>query len=210
MGNNTTHLFTALQEIGFDKVYLITGKRFLKNAEEVKEKLSIFPNIFIEIKTIDPFSSNCLSIIINYISEVKKNENSELLINITGGTNLMGAAALSAAYYTKSQAYYVLDKSFSTTDGSSPVVYIPIPKISLVDGLTTTQKDLMLQIEKKSSKKTIKSLKELADSMGWTIQRLKPHIHNLEEKGLVQTDKSLKEHSLKLTEAAITMLNNLK
>lgn len=211
VGKETNHILVAFKELkGFDQLYLITGKKFKSNAEEIREKLSDFGvECFIDI--VDPFQKDSLQKILNYIVKVvKKHKQDEIYINITGGTNLMGAAALSAAYFTKSNAYYVLDSRLVKKEEKKTVM-LPIPKISFFDALTNTQKEILLEIVNEIKKNgPINNIKDYSNKKKWSQQRIKPHLDALERMGLLKIDKSKKEHIIELTESTEIILEFLK
>ena len=134
-GENPDHIMTAIKDIPFRRiqtVYLIhspdepksrDGKKkavkFKVIAETLKDDiLKHDSNIKVKLKQIkNPFdvtdTENAISDII--AAEQKLIEQSSIkniVINITGGTNMMAAAAMVSAGSHQTSAYYVLNKNF--------------------------------------------------------------------------------------------------
>lgn len=208
-GKDTGHLFNAFQELKIDELYLITSEKFKENAEEVKEKLKTF-NVETHIKLTEPFKKDSLQKILDTILEIiKEHRQDEININISGGTNLMGAAALIAAYFTKSNAYYLLDPRFS--EDSEKVIFLPVPKISYFDALSETKKEIMLKIVSEIQKeKIITNIHAFAEKIGRSQQSIKPHLEDLKNKGLIFINKKKKEHTIQLTKSGEIILSFIK
>ncbi|MCB9361881.1 DUF1887 family protein [Candidatus Woesearchaeota archaeon] len=211
VGQEIGHVRVALNELrGIDKLYLFTGDKFKQNADDLKKSLADF-GVDVVVQVIDPFSQDSIQNILDYIIDiVKKHAADEVYINITGGTNLMGAAALSAAYFVGAKAYYVLD-SRKIDKSKNKVVMLPIPKISFFDALTETQKKVLLDIATHIAKKgPIQNIQAYAKSIGWSHPRIKPHLDALEQMQLIEVDRTARECTIKLTKSAETILNFIK
>ena len=108
-------------------------------------------DIISKIKLINPFTSNSYSLIIEEIIKFVKKEktDSEIFINITGGTNLMSSAALTAAQLLGVNAYYVL----KSNNNKGSIINVPILKITLKDALTAKQRHVFKTIQREIKKK---------------------------------------------------------
>tara|TARA_Y100000310_G_scaffold268793_1_gene281576 strand:- start:6014 stop:6673 length:660 start_codon:yes stop_codon:yes gene_type:complete len=195
--------------IDVDKVYFITSKNCLDNAKQIKEELKGYDIEILEL--INPFEKDSLQQIIDLIVNlVNKNKDSDFYINITGGTNLMGAAALAAAYFVKANAYYILDTRKGVDERESKVD-LPIPKINYLDALSPTKKELLKKIyEQTKSASIIINLKKFADSISISKQALNNHIHELEKMRLIGIDRGKKEHKIILRDEGRIIIEFLK
>ena len=199
MGRNTGHIYTAMKEFRIDRLVLITGKEFLNTARDMESHLSPF-DIITVITTINPFQSDSYSKIVDHIiSEYLHHQKDNIFVNITGGTNLMSSAALTAAQFIGASAYYVVKNG----EGSS-IINVPIIKISLKDTLTSKQQLIFQNIQdeiKKAGK--IENISAFAEKYGSYKQKVVFHLASLENMNIIKIDRSKREHSLSLTETGI-------
>ena len=103
------------------ELYIITSERYAEGKEEdsisnIRKGLEAFPvKVHDELNgkplLVDPFQNDSFEKIVEIIIDIidsRKGEKVDFFINITGGTNLMTAAAAAAANLTGTLAYYVL------------------------------------------------------------------------------------------------------
>ncbi len=188
---------SSFKEYKVEKLLLITSKEFEDKAKEVQEKVGYF-NITTDIVYINPFHSTSYVEIVNEVFKYIKNQDGkfELFFNITGGTNLMSSAALTAAQFIGGSAYYVIKGK-----QKDEFISVPIVKVSLKDSMTEKQKkilDIIYREIKKSGK--IKNLNKFSEDYGLYKQKLRFYIQQFEKLNLIKIDRSDREHSLELTE----------
>ena len=105
----------------FDKIIVFTGKKYI---EDVKK--------YSEFQIIDPFDVQEISLsMINTIKSISE----DIMINITEGTNVMAAGALTASYYTGIKTVYV---------SKEDIVTLPVPS-SGYDGYLTKKTKILLK-----------------------------------------------------------------
>jgi DNA-binding transcriptional ArsR family regulator len=202
LGENTAHVLTAYRELkGWTTIHLVTSTRYQKNAEELSELFKQLGVVTV-IHIVDPFAHDALDTTTTVMIDIVRSAKDEVSFNITGGTNLMGAIALSCAYFTGSRAYYILDPSKSE---DHPVVELPIPRINYADSITSRQYDVLSAIGSHSPE-PIRSVGELAAHLGYTSQRLLPHLNNLERMNLITIDRSGRNHGIRITRSGLIML----
>jgi len=150
IGLNTAHGMTVVNDNKFRKIqtiYLIHSPdetksrdekkppiKFKKLADKLKKDITKSdPDIKVKLKQIsNPFDEKDTTKVITDIinDEVYEKENvdstKQIAINITGGTNMMAAAAILSAGSHRTSAYYVLDKRYQK-NLDSWVKEIPIP-----------------------------------------------------------------------------------
>jgi len=144
IGENTGHVKTWLKEESrpIEKLWLIHSKKgrhdFPKIAKSLeKDLLRSYDNLTIEKKivedawTMDP----TMDAILKIIKEEEKKDVSlipqDFAINITGGTNVMGAAALLSATKHGTKAYYVKDSRIKIPGVKKYVDELPVPSIGV-------------------------------------------------------------------------------
>lgn len=91
---------------GIDKVYLLTSGRFSEVAAEVKTVCDSMC-MQTEIIPVNAFRFQEITEAINRIYQENYSKRTKFSINITGGTNLMAAAACSCAFLIGADIYYV-------------------------------------------------------------------------------------------------------
>lgn len=224
LGRATEHIKTASNRFGrIDKLILIVGKEFEKNANDLKDEFNKIWNIDVEHYSIDPFTKNGAMEIIEIMKKVKsKYPKDDIYINISGGTNLMAGVALSGAFMIGcKEVYYLLDPKF-LKKSENDLITIPVPKIIFPDALTSTQKDVLMAIYKELNAKKkigekdpkIKNIKEFADRFynyekKNPLQTIKNHIDTLKDMNLIEVirdEDNAKQNIIKATEAGRVMM----
>jgi DNA-binding transcriptional ArsR family regulator len=133
VGKDRDNVVNGFTSIGGKELYPIVSEQFEETAwVELRNKM---PNVKIHDKfnghklIINPFVDDSFLRIVELIVDITKflkKSNFEIWINITGGTNLMSAAAEAGAVLTNSNAYYVV-KGINNT----PQTVISLPWHSL-------------------------------------------------------------------------------
>ena len=121
IGTDTEHIKTWLKEESrnLSTLWLIHSKKgnndFIKIAKKLSSDLSkSYSNIEIKLKaisdafTIDPTMDAIYEVITQEELEDVMVNRQDFIINITGGTNIMAAAAMNAATFNQTRAQYVL------------------------------------------------------------------------------------------------------
>jgi CRISPR locus-related DNA-binding protein len=165
------------------KLYLIHSKndiqfRFENLARDVKISLGKIGFSDVILVRIDPFDMND---VVEKILNIIKNEFETCIINVTGGTNLMAAAASAAAFISGSEAYYVLDRN--KTKLKNLIVELPIPKIPYANTLQKTQIIILKKINEYDGHVSNTLIRQ---SLNLSPQKLSYHITELEKKNLIK------------------------
>jgi DNA-binding transcriptional ArsR family regulator len=115
VGKDLDNVVNGFVSIGGKELYPIVSEQFEGTAwTELRQKMSnikIHETFAGHKLIINPFKEDSFLRIVELIIEIHKhlrNTDCEVWINITGGTNLMSAAAEAAAVLTNSSAYYVV------------------------------------------------------------------------------------------------------
>ena len=166
-----------------DRIYLLYSKKFLSQAEETKSGF-LEQGYLCEIIQISGFD---FQEIVDKIYEIYKNnddKDTSFSINITGGTNLMAAAACSTAFFTGAKIYYVLyDPNNPGQSLSERMIEVPTPKIPDVKRLKDHEKSIIRMLDGGRSETN----GAIADATGMSRQLCGRYIRNLEEMGLVES-----------------------
>ena len=180
-----------------DKLYVIhtkdeTNYKFEKEAKNLKAKIEEQYKIPTHLIKVDAFDMDGIirTILLTIQQERKKNTNlakKDFIINLTGGTKLMVAAASTAAYLAGARVFYVMDSS--KYRGEDIVKELPMPARPEDDnkGATSRTTAIVLQKIKKLGKCTNQMLLDAIrkDARVKKNQRLEYHLKKLVENNLI-------------------------
>ena len=155
VGTKTGHVTEWLRDGSVGKIYLLHSKKtteidFPKKVRELEIDIKKqYPDCII-IKRVIENAFN-LDDTQDAITEIIYNErdngveNQEIAINVTGGTNVQGAAAVLSAYKHGTKAYYIKNRKKEKLN--TYVEELPIPSIGIAKMNKTQQKVLELIME---------------------------------------------------------------
>ena len=153
IGTETAHVTEWLRSGSVEKIYLLHSRKtadddFPKKARDLAKKIKdLYPDCIIFKRVIE--NAFNLDDTLDAISEIIYNErdngvlNQEITINVTGGTNIQGAAAVLSAFKHGTKADYILDRR-KRKNLDSYIVPLPIPSIGIVKVNKTQQEVLQL------------------------------------------------------------------
>ncbi len=151
IGTETAHVTEWLRNGSVEKIYLLHSKKtaevdFPKKARELEKKIKEqYPDCIIFKRVIE--NAFNLDDTQDAITEIVYNEqdngvlNQEIAINVTGGTNIQGAAAVLSAFKHGTKAYYILNRR-KNKNLNSYVEELPIPSIGIAKMNKTQQQAL--------------------------------------------------------------------
>jgi CRISPR locus-related DNA-binding protein len=169
-----------------EKLYLLHSPnaerdKFADIAKEVQRVLSMAGFTKVTLKEIDAFNMNS---VINTILEVVELEKPPFFINITGGTNIMAAAACSAAFFVGAKAYYIQGKR-GVENPENKVLELPVPNIPYYRTLSKSEMGVLRALSKMGGCCMNPQLKS---ALGISAQILSYHIGELEKKRLITVE----------------------
>lgn len=187
IGKNIEPVTKAVNAIpGIDIAYLIYSEKFSAERDEAARTLQA---LNIEVRCIESsgFDFQEISTAINRAHDETYEIGAQYSINITGGTNLMAAAACVAAFILDAKVYYV--ENDPTKSVSEQVKDIPIPRVLDVSKLSEKDRDILTFIEENSrdGKKTSNGV--IADKLNLDKQNVGYHLRGLQKMGLVIVEK---------------------
>lgn len=219
LGENPNHIKTSFSRFErIDKLVLITSEKFKQNAITIQKNYSELLATDISYYIIDPFNKDSALGISDIIKKIRsENKDADILMNITGGTNLMAGIALSAAFMVGcEEVYYLLDPS-KMNKVQSDLIKIPIPRIIFPEIIRDKQKELLIAISNKLRHDNIEyltNIRKFADEFYHNkkenpVQTIMVHLKPLEEMNLIRINRDSKERRIELTEAGKVMLRFL-
>ncbi len=185
------NILTSLRYFsGITKLYLLHSPNderfpFEDFTKDLKKRLESVKFGDVELYKIDAFEMQ--SVIDAILAIAEREEDQEIFVNVTGGTNLMAAAASIAAYSLGAKGYYVLDEGKLIPDQKTPIVELPMPTVRFTKDLQGMQLDVLKRIAQIGTTTSV----DLREDLGISAQRLSYHIGKLREKGLIVTKKGL-------------------
>ena len=201
VGGGTDNVVTGFNAISsIDRLYLIASGQRKHSAEDLEKKMS---KLGIECSVIVVSGFNFQEIvdaIYGIYGENADKKNVRYTINITGGTNLMAAAACSTAFFIKAEIYYVMYDRNKAERGEEQdpieerVIRIPTPKIPNVNGLGPATREI-LEYVLDHDNPDLTSV-EVADAFGYSRQALKHHTDILKAEGIIEVEKWTRNNRL--------------
>ena len=171
---------------GIDVLYLLhtAGGESQASAEHVRDWITaMIPDVRLRVIPFSDFMG-IVQVIYDIYDEMKGRD-VEFSINITGGTNLITAAACYSSYYIRAQIYYALrGEEGSTVD--QQIIKVEAPKAIDVEKYKPLTRDILKYILKNFNSKEQVSKSMIADEFGITKQKVGYHTGILEADGLVQ------------------------
>jgi len=132
VGETTENVVYGIMKVGGDELYPIVSETFQESSIPILKKelkvVTVNKDINGRPLTVHPFTNDAFYQIIGLIIDiVKQRKDDDIWINITGGTNLMSAAAATGAMLTGSKAYYVSGK---VGDSQASIIKLPLMMMS--------------------------------------------------------------------------------
>ena len=171
---------------GIDKVFLLSSKKYENVANETKSKLELM-GCKCEIRKVGGFDFQEIIDRITEIYEETYDKDVRYSINITGGNNLMAAAACFCTPITGAKLYYVLyDKDNPDQPLSERILEVPVPKIRNVERFTKNERLVLKYLREKGGGRNV----DVAKGIGMSPQQCGKYIKSLEAEGLIEVVKS--------------------
>ena len=186
-------ILTSLRHFaGISKLYILHSPNsdrfpFEDFARDLVARLADVKFCEVELRVIDAFE---MQSVIDEILRIAESEGqSKIYVNVTGGTNMMAAAAAIAAFSIGANGYYVLDERRIIASGKSPIVELPMPAIRITKGLEGTQLRVLRRIAEQNGKISSADIKS---DLKISAQTLSYHIGQLRKKGHISTSRGVR------------------
>lgn len=197
VGGGTQNVITGFNAVSsIDILYLIYSRDRKHSAEGLMKKFNDM-GIVCHITEVSGFVfQEVVDAIYAIYGENVNEKNLRYTMNITGGTNLMAAAACSTAFFIKAEIYYVMyDREKEVQDPiEERVVRIPTPKIPNVNGLGAFTREVLEYILDNDGP-DLTSVK-VTEEFGYTRMAMAHHIKILKNEGIITVDKWQKNNRL--------------
>lgn len=168
---------------GIDRVYILYSKVYGESALELE---SFFGKAMVPVvlRPINGFDFQNIVDNIYAIYQAEHGKGVEFSINITGGTNLMAAAACSCAFFVGAKIYYVLRDPEKTA--AEQLVQIPTPRTPNLEKIKGKTAAILGFILKKSQKGEDVRSSDIGKAFDVDKQNSSYHLGVLEGEGLIE------------------------
>lgn len=168
---------------GIDKVYILYSKVYGESALELE---SFFGKAMVPValRPINGFDFQNIVDNIYAIYQAEHGKGVEFSINITGGTNLMAAAACSCAFFVGAKIYYVLRDPEKTA--AEQLVQIPTPRTPNLEKIKGKTAAILGFILKKSQRGEDVRSSDIGKAFDVDKQNSSYHLGVLEGEGLIE------------------------
>ena len=168
---------------GIDRVYILYSKVYGESALELE---SFFGKAMVPVvlRPINGFDFQNIVDNIYAIYQAEHGKGVEFSINITGGTNLMAAAACSCAFFVGAKIYYVLRDPEKTA--AEQLVQIPTPRTPNLDRIKGKSATILGFILEKSQRGEEVHSSDIVRAFDVDKQNSSYHLKTLEGEGLIE------------------------
>ncbi len=194
VGSATEGVVVGFNKISsIDRVHLLASRDRRHSAEDLAKR---FAGLGIECRVtlVSGFDfQEIVDAIYGIYGENAGSSDVRYTINITGGTNLMAAAACSTAFFIRAEIYYVMYDRERAERGEPQepiekrVVSVPVPKIPNVNGLGPVTREILEYILDNDGP-DLTSV-EVAEAFGKSRMALKHHTDILKKEGIITVEK---------------------
>jgi CRISPR locus-related DNA-binding protein len=185
-----------------------TGKTSMDYAEKIKEAVTEVMNIPVETHPIPARDFEAAFKTTVSLIEKEQEQGSEVVLNVSSGTKIMSAAAISAAFmHGVKTCYTIPETEFYEAQGAKETILLPmLVGFNPLQTLSDSAKQILKTLRHMEGK--AETMKALAEMLGWTREetsKLSYHLSRLEAYGLVQTKRIGRELSINLTETGLAL-----
>ena len=184
------------------------GKTSMDYAEKIKKALTMVMNIPVETHSIPARDFEQVFRTTVSLIEKEQEQGSEVILNVSSGTKIMSAAAISAAFmHGVKTCYTIPETEFYEAQGAKETILLPmLVGFNPLQTLSDSAKQILNSLKRMDGK--AETMKALIKALGWTREetsKLSYHLSRLEAYGLVKTERTGRELSICLTETGLAL-----
>jgi len=187
MGKVTEPVTKSFQALGYDKLYLLANRKYQESIDLVVGALALF-QVPVEVRFISGFDFQEIVDSIYGIYEEENSRDVTFSINITGGTNLMAAAACSCAFFIGATIYYVMMGDGPVKD---QVVPIPTPKTPNMAALKQDTREILRFILEETEQGRPVTTDSMMLRFDKSKQSINQKLNTLRKEGLIENGKGV-------------------
>jgi len=144
--------------------------------------------------------------------ENEQREGSEVIVNVSSGTKIMSAAAISAAFmHGVKTCYTIPETEVYEAQGVKETIVLPtLVGFKPLQTLSESARQILNALRSMGGR--TETMKDLADGLGWSrdeIGKLSYHLSRLERYGLIETERIGRELAIELSETGLILASEL-
>lgn len=168
---------------GIDRAYLLCSEAFMETALHLQEFFAV-ATVPAEIRRVGGFDFQSIVDAIYMVYESEGGRDVEFSINITGGTNLMAAAACSCAFFVGARICYVLRDPQRTA--AEQLVWIPVPNAPNLGRIKGKTRDILGYVLERTRAGESMATSDVNRRFNVDKQNSSYHLRILEDEGLIE------------------------
>lgn len=195
VGKSIGPIIEGIRAYPIDELYLLYNEGSHKEALEIRksaEDWKLKCNM-VEVKLFD-----IEDIFVKILLIQRRNINSKIFINVTGGTKIMSNAAFIAGYLIGANIYYIREAQ-EDESLQDCVIELPVPKIQMED-IDENQKRILSHLLNNDGRISTGTT-ELSKTLLLTPQLVSYHLNRLENANLIKNEKKGRISIISLTGA---------
>lgn len=197
VGRSTRPILNGYLAFGADVVILLPSVETEGEAKQIARQIDdLAGRPVCQVRPVDKFD---LTSIVLQVRRVRQDlPDAELLVNITGGTNVMASSALVACYIVGARAFYMREEPpTSSASLRDTVIDLPIPRVA-IDDLSAEQRRVLRSIRNKGGELRPANSR-IAQELGVSFQDASYHLKRLTRFGLIEVTTDGREKVARLT-----------
>jgi CRISPR locus-related DNA-binding protein len=184
------------------------GRTSLDYAGRIERAVSQVMRVKVELYPIPAHNFGEAFKTVASLIEKEQNEGSEVIVNVSSGTKIMSAAAISAAFmHGVKTCYTIPEREVYEAQGVKETIVLPtLVGFKPLQRLSDSAKQILNTL--KSMGGRTETMKHLADKLGWSRDetgKLSYHLSRLEGYGLIKTERVGRELTIELSETGLIL-----
>lgn len=182
-----------------DRLFLLHSKETVSQARQITARLeSLLEEDITRLCLVDPFDlTDIIGNIVRIVRAFRQSAESKLLINITGGTNVMASAALLASIIVDAVPFYIKEGKGKPVSIEGRLVRLPVPKIRSTEINAPQQR--IIHFLSESGGKLTNANTAISRQMNIKPQLTSYHIRRLNHYGLIEVSSEGRGKTIELT-----------
>lgn len=201
VGKSPEPVIDGFRRHSVDQLILLHSPETLDVASDIKRRVEdLSGHKMCNLVEIDAFEMR--DIVAKLVGAARRFPESQIRVNITGGTNVMAAAALVACFTLGASAFYVKESVAGTRVSlAESVVELPVPRVS-IESLDENQSAILRELGIRGG--TLRKANvSLRDALGIAPQLVSYHLRELRKKRLIDLHLEGREKTASLTDSGL-------
>ena len=184
------------------------GRTSLDYAGRIEQAVSQVMRAKVELYPIPAYNFEEVFKTVVSLIEKEQEEGSEVIVNVSSGTKIMSAAAISASFmHGVKTCYTIPETEIYEAQGVKETIILPM-LVGLKPLQTLSKSAMQILVALRSMGGRTETMKDLAEKLGWSrdeIGKLSYHLSRLEGYGLIATERVGRELTIELSETGLIL-----